>query len=60
MYTRLICAFYYYVSLSLSNFSKIAYSKTSVNIIWDQKLKLTLTETSIMGYILFPQKHHNN
>ena len=48
MYTRLICAFYYYVSLSLSYFSKIAYSKTSVNIIWDQKLKLTLTEASIM------------
>ena len=31
MYTRLICAFYYYVSLSLSYFSKIAYSKTSVS-----------------------------
>ena len=46
MYTRLICAFYYYVSLSLLYFSKIAYSKTSVHIIWDQKLKLTLTEAN--------------
>ena len=49
MYTRLICAFYYYVSLSLSYFSKIAYSKTSVHhIIWNQNLKLILTEASIM------------
>ena len=49
MYTRLICAFYYYVSLLLSYFSKIAYSKTSVHhIIWNQKLKLILTEASIM------------